>query len=82
MKRCLILSDVLPATAVGTSFAAVLLLASYILMVPLDSRDLNGIVYVWVGSKASHSDATVAEEIAYTMYKVSGQRLTSPGHAD
>ena len=43
---------------------------SYILMVPFDSEDLKGIVYVWVGSKADHSEAQIAEEIAYKMYKV------------
>jgi len=39
-------------------------------MVPFDTQDLNGVVYVWCGSKADHEDATLAEEIAYTMYKV------------
>ena len=43
---------------------------SYILMVPFDSEELKGIVYVWVGSKADHSEAQIAEEIAYKMYKV------------
>ncbi|KAK6187545.1 hypothetical protein SNE40_005543 [Patella caerulea] len=41
----------------------------YILMVPFDSQDLKGIVYVWVGSKADHADAVIGEEIAYLMYK-------------
>lgn len=39
-------------------------------MVPFDSDDLRGIVYVWVGKKADHMDAQIAEEIAYRMYKV------------
>ena len=43
---------------------------SYILMVPIDSEDLQGVVYVWVGSKADHDDATLTEEVAYMMYKV------------
>ncbi|XP_076458808.1 protein flightless-1 homolog isoform X1 [Babylonia areolata] len=42
---------------------------NYILMVPFDSEDLKGIVYVWVGSKADHAEAQIAEDIAYTMYK-------------
>jgi len=43
---------------------------SYILMVPFDTEDLHGVVYVWVGSKADHDDASLTEEIAYFMYKV------------
>ena len=39
-------------------------------MVPIDSEDLQGVVYVWVGSKADHDDATLTEEVAYMMYKV------------
>ncbi|KAK7501988.1 hypothetical protein BaRGS_00006740 [Batillaria attramentaria] len=42
---------------------------NYILMVPFDSEDLKGIVYVWVGGKADHAEAQIAEEIAYKMYK-------------
>ncbi|ESO93458.1 hypothetical protein LOTGIDRAFT_145300, partial [Lottia gigantea] len=41
----------------------------FILMVPFDSEDLKGIVYVWVGSKADHDDAKISEDIAYMMYK-------------
>ncbi|XP_060578939.1 protein flightless-1 homolog isoform X2 [Ruditapes philippinarum] len=41
----------------------------YILMVPFDTEDLNGVVYVWCGSKAEHEDASLTEEIAYLMYK-------------
>ena len=48
---------------------------SYILMVPFDSEDLKGIVYVWVGSKADHSEAQIAEEIAYKMYKVQTMKI-------
>lgn len=43
---------------------------SFILMVPFDSDDLKGIVYIWVGKKADHKEAQIAEEIAYMMYKV------------
>ncbi|KAH3871910.1 hypothetical protein DPMN_035125 [Dreissena polymorpha] len=39
-------------------------------MVPFDTEDLNGVVYVWCGSKANHEDASLAEQIAYAMYKV------------
>ena len=39
-------------------------------MVPFDSEDLKGVVYVWVGNKADHKEAKLAEEIAYLMYKV------------
>ena len=42
----------------------------FILMVPFDSDDLKGIVYVWVGKRADHKEARIAEEIAYVMYKV------------
>ncbi|KAI8796832.1 protein flightless-1 [Biomphalaria glabrata] len=41
----------------------------FILMVPFDSDDLKGIVYVWVGKKADHKEAQLTEEIAYMMYK-------------
>jgi len=41
----------------------------FILMVPFDSDDLKGIVYVWVGKRADHKEAKIAEEIAYVMYK-------------
>ena len=44
---------------------------SFILMVPFDTQDLNGVVYVWVGSKADHDDATLTEELAYVIFKVS-----------
>lgn len=45
--------------------------SSYILHVPFDTADLQGIVYVWIGRKAEHSEATIAEEIAYDIYGVS-----------
>ncbi|XP_022317949.2 protein flightless-1 homolog isoform X3 [Crassostrea virginica] len=41
----------------------------YILMVPFDSQDLKGVVYVWIGGLAEHEDAVVAEKIAYKMYQ-------------
>ena len=47
------------------------LIYSFILMVPFDSQDLKGVVYVWIGSKAEHEEATLAEKIAYMMYAVS-----------
>jgi len=40
----------------------------YILKVPFDAEDRRGIVYVWIGSKADPEEATVAEEIAYSLY--------------
>jgi len=40
----------------------------YILKVPFDAEDKRGIVYVWIGSKADPEEATVAEEIAYSLY--------------
>lgn len=40
-------------------------------MVPFDSQDLKGVVYVWIGGLAEHEDAVVAEKIAYKMYQVS-----------
>lgn len=42
-------------------------------MVPFDSQDLKGVVYVWIGSKADHEEATLAEKIAYMMYAVSNK---------
>ena len=35
---------------------------------PFDAEDRRGIVYVWIGSKADPEEATVAEEIAYSLY--------------
>ena len=35
---------------------------------PFDAEDSRGIVYVWIGSKADPEEATVAEEIAYSLY--------------
>ena len=35
---------------------------------PFDAEDKRGIVYVWIGSKADPEEATVAEEIAYSLY--------------
>ena len=45
-------------------------------MVPFDSQDLKGVVYVWIGGLAEHEDAVVAEKIAYKMYQVSSTLLT------
>lgn len=41
----------------------------YILKVPFASEDLQGIVYVWIGTKADHEEARLAEEIAYDLFK-------------
>ena len=35
---------------------------------PFDAEDRRGIVYVWIGCKADPEEATVAEEIAYSLY--------------
>lgn len=44
-------------------------------MVPFDSQDLKGVVYVWIGGRAEHEDATLAEKIAYKMFKVNIRRF-------
>lgn len=41
---------------------------SYILKVKFDQEDTNGIVYLWVGSKADPEDIKLAEEIADDMF--------------
>jgi hypothetical protein len=41
---------------------------SYILKVPFDSEDNQGIVYVWIGSHANPDEARVCEEIAEDMF--------------
>ncbi|XP_029638513.1 protein flightless-1 homolog isoform X1 [Octopus sinensis] len=41
----------------------------YILKVPFASEDLQGIVYVWIGTKADHEEARLAEQNAYNMFK-------------
>lgn len=41
---------------------------SYILKVKFDLEDTNGIVYLWVGSKADPEDIKLAEEIADDMF--------------
>lgn len=41
---------------------------SYILKVKFDKEDTNGIVYLWVGSKADPEDIKLAEEIADDMF--------------
>jgi len=40
----------------------------YILKVPFDAEDKTGIVYVWIGSKADNEEASVAEDIANSLY--------------
>jgi hypothetical protein len=38
--------------------------------VPLDSGDIVGIVYVWIGNAVHNDDALLAQEIANDMYNV------------
>ncbi|ELU16604.1 hypothetical protein CAPTEDRAFT_151582 [Capitella teleta] len=40
----------------------------YILKVPFDSDDNQGIVYVWIGERANPDEARLAEDIAEEMY--------------
>ncbi|CAF2532295.1 unnamed protein product [Rotaria sp. Silwood2] len=40
----------------------------YIVTVPLDSGDIIGIVYVWIGNSVHPDDALLAQEIANEMY--------------
>lgn len=37
---------------------------------PFDSEDNQGIVYVWIGSRANPDEARVCEEIAEDMFGV------------
>ena len=39
-------------------------------MVPFDSQDNRGIVYVWIGEKANPEEARLAEELAEDMFGV------------
>lgn len=41
---------------------------SYILRVQFDQEDTNGIIYLWVGSKADPEDIKLAEEISDEMF--------------
>ncbi len=45
-------------------------IVSYIVTVPLDSGDIIGIVYVWIGNSVHNDDALLAQEIANEMYNV------------
>ena len=45
-------------------------ISSYIVTVPLDSGDIIGIVYVWIGNSVHPDDALLAQEIANEMYNV------------
>jgi hypothetical protein len=47
-----------------------ILFLSYIVTVPLDSGDIIGIVYVWIGNSVHNDDALLAQEIANDMYNV------------
>ena len=47
---------------------------SYILVVPFDSEDNSGIVYVWIGGRCDPEEARITEEIANDMYDVSENR--------
>ncbi|XP_065347156.1 protein flightless-1 [Cloeon dipterum] len=42
----------------------------YILKVPFDQEDSNGIIYVWIGSKSDPEEARLVEEIARGMYDI------------
>ncbi len=44
---------------------------SYILVVPFDSEDNAGIVYVWIGERCDPEEARITEEVANDMYDVS-----------
>ena len=44
---------------------------SYILNVPFDSDDQNGIVYVWMGGRCDSEEARLSEEVAEDMFGVS-----------
>ncbi len=50
---------------------------SYILVVPFDSEDNAGIVYVWIGSRCDPEEARITEEIANDMYDVSVRPITA-----
>ncbi|CAF3478514.1 unnamed protein product, partial [Rotaria sp. Silwood2] len=50
------------------SFCFVFLYHSYVVTVPLDSGDIIGIVYVWIGNSVHPDDALLAQEIANEMY--------------
>ena len=41
---------------------------SYILKVAFDKEGNNGIIYVWIGEKASEEESRLAEEIATTYF--------------
>ena len=43
---------------------------SYILKVPFDTEDNQGIVYVWIGNRANPEEARLTEDIAEEMYEV------------
>lgn len=44
------------------------LFCSYILKVPFDKEDSNGIVYVWIGEQSDPEEDHIAVEIARNMY--------------
>ncbi len=52
------------------AFIELYLFLSYIVTVPLDSGDIIGIVYVWIGNSVHNDDALLAQEIANDMYNV------------
>lgn len=51
-------------------FSFLFFIFSYIVTVPIDSGDLVGIVYVWIGGLVHNDDALLAQEIANDMYNV------------
>jgi len=52
-------------------------LFSYILKVPFDSEDNNGIVYVWIGARADPEEGRLTEEIANDVYDVRALEMCS-----
>ena len=52
--------------------------SSHILNVPFDRSASNGILYLWIGSKASQDDVQLANEIATEMTKVHFLPIFSP----
>ncbi|ESN93094.1 hypothetical protein HELRODRAFT_96186 [Helobdella robusta] len=53
----------IPATASNLNSAF-----CYLLKVPFNSDDQQGIVYVWIGKRASHEDAKSAEDMAESIF--------------
>ena len=52
------------------SSAGICLHSSYILKVPFNKDDTQGVAYVWIGNRADPDEAKLTEEIAEEMYGV------------